>query len=93
MVSFNAAKHYLFLKKPYFQNLTLLLIYAARIYGHFCLDRRILDSDIIILEMDQDAECVSTNRPGTVMIDSNTFSVFHVIIKLLQGKLSNITTI
>ena len=53
----------------------------------------VLDSDIITLEMDQDAECVSTNRPGTVMIDSNTFRIIYVIIKLLQGKLSNFTTI
>lgn len=53
----------------------------------------VLDSDTIILEMDQDAECVSTNRPGTIMIDSNTFRIIYVILKLLQGKPSNITTI
>lgn len=50
----------------------------------------ILDSDII-LEMDPDAECVSINRRVTTMIDSNTSSSVCVIIKLLQGKLSNIT--
>lgn len=51
----------------------------------------ILDSDIFILEMDPDAECVSINRPVTIMIDSNTSRSAYVIIKLLQGKLSNIT--
>lgn len=51
----------------------------------------ILDSDTIILEMDPDAECVSINRPLTTMIDSNTSRSVYVIIKLLQGKLSNIT--
>lgn len=53
----------------------------------------VLDSAIIILEMDQGAECVSTNRPGTITIDSNTFRIIYVIIKLLPGKLSCITTI
>lgn len=53
----------------------------------------VLDSDIFILEMDQDAECVSTNRPGTIKIDSNAFRIIYVITELLQGKLSNITTI
>lgn len=32
-------KHYVFFKTPYFQKWTLLLIFAARIYGHFSLGR------------------------------------------------------
>lgn len=51
----------------------------------------ILDSDIIIQEMDPDTECVSINRPVTKMIDSNTSRSAYMIIKLLQGKHSNIT--
>ncbi|RMC04935.1 hypothetical protein DUI87_18111 [Hirundo rustica rustica] len=39
----------------------------------------------IILEMDPDAECVSINRPLTIMIDFNTSRSVYVIIKLLQG--------
>lgn len=52
----------------------------------------VLDSDIITLEMDHDAECLSTKRPALILIDSKTFRTIHVIIKLLQGKLANITT-
>jgi len=52
----------------------------------------VLDSDTVILEMGQDAEWVSTNRPGTIKTECNTFRTIYVIIKLLQGKLASITT-
>lgn len=51
----------------------------------------ILDSYIIILEIDPDVEYVSINRPLTIRTDSNISRSVYVIIKLLQGKLSNIT--
>lgn len=53
----------------------------------------VLDSGIIILEMDQSAESVSTSRCGSIMIDFNTFRIIYTIANLLQHRLSNITTI
>lgn len=58
-----------------------------------CISGVPLDSDSIILEMDQNAGYFSANRTGTITIDSNAFRIISVIIKLLQGKLSNIASI
>lgn len=99
MASVIAPKHYAFFKNPLFlkidfisdicsQHLWTLLLGSVWINT---VSGVMLDSDIITLEMDPDAECVSINRPVTVMIDSNTSRSVYVIIKLLQGKLLNIT--
>lgn len=94
-MSFNAPflKNVLFFRNLIFKNLLYCSYMQSAYKDTSARAGVVLDSGIIILEMDQSAESVSTNRCGSIMIDFNTFRIIYTIANLLQHRLSNITTI
>lgn len=92
MVSFNAPflKNVLVFRNLIFKNLFYCSYMQSAYMDSSTWAGLVLDSGIIILEMDQSAECVSTNRRGSIMIDFNSFRIIYTIANLLQHKLSNI---